>query len=214
MQRIAANELLLLVVLNTLILLFFAFSFTKVRGGNWRSLGVLPAFLVALFAEMYGFPLTIYVASGWLANRYPQVDPFAYSAGQFWHTLLGPSGASLRYSVYLVSYILVASGFLLIAYAWRVLHEAQRANILARSGPYSYVRHPQYVGFVLVMLGVLLAWPALSTLIMFPIMTLMYVRLARFDERNASEQFGDEYRRYKEKTPGFFPQSKRLFARS
>ena len=211
MHRTAANELLLLVVVNTLLLLLFVLSFAKIRGSDWRSLGVLPAFLVALFVEMYGFPLTVYLLSAWLASRYPQIDPFSYSAGRFWQTLLGISDTSVAYSVYLVSYVLIAAGFMLIAYAWRKLYEAQRANKLARTGPYSYVRHPQYLGFVLVMLGLLLAWPSLSTAIMFPILTLMYVRLARVEERSAIDQFGDEYRRYQEQTPAFFPRATGLY---
>lgn len=114
-----------------------------------------------------------------------QIDPFSYSAGHFWQTLFGLDDTALAYSVYLASYLLIAAGFVLIAYAWRKLYEAQRANKLAHTGPYSYVRHPQYLGFMLVMLGLLLAWPALSTAIMFPILTLMYVRLARAEECSA-----------------------------
>lgn len=83
MYRTAANELLLLVVVNTLLLLLFALSFAKIRGGDWRSLGVLPAFLVALFAEMYGFPLTVYLLSAWLANRYPRSIHFPIAQGTF-----------------------------------------------------------------------------------------------------------------------------------
>lgn len=125
-----------------------------------------------------------------------------------------PDCSALRYSIYLASYILVAAGFLLIAYAWRVLYEAQRANKLARSGPYSWVRHPQYLGFILVMFGLLLTWPALSTAIIFPVMTFVYVRLARIEERNSVELFGDAYHRYSRETPAFFPRFSRLFGRS
>lgn len=207
MHRTAANELLLLVVINTVLLLLFALSFARVRGGDWRSLSVLPAFLVALFVEMYGFPLTIYLLSTLLANRYPQIDPFSFSAGRFWQTLFGSDDTPLLYLVYFVSYALIAGGFLLAAYAWRILYEAQRTNTIARTGPYSYVRHPQYLGFMLVMFGLLLAWPALSTVVMFPILTVMYVRLARSEERNAVEQFGDEYRCYQEQAPAFFPKA-------
>jgi protein-S-isoprenylcysteine O-methyltransferase Ste14 len=209
-----ANELLLLVVINTIILLIFACSFMRIRGGNWRSLGVLPAFLVALFTEMYGFPLTVYLLSGWLANHYPKLDPFAFSAGQLWQTLLGRSGPSVQYSIYVASYTLTAGGFLLIAYAWRVLYDAQKVNKLACSGPYAWVRHPQYLGFILIMFGLLLAWPALSTAIMFPIMTLIYARLAQTEERTLIELFGQEYEFYRRATPAFLPRLGRLFARS
>jgi methanethiol S-methyltransferase len=163
---------------------------------------------------MYGFPLTIYFLSGWLANRFPNADPFSYSAGQLWHTFFGLKGASLLYSVYLLSYILIAGGFILIAWAWRVLHEAQRNNQLAQTGPYAGIRHPQYTGFILVMLGLLLVWPALSTAVMFPILVIVYVRLAQFEEKVALEEFGDEYRRYMSTTPAFFPWPKRVLPNS
>ena len=85
-----ANGLLWLAVINTVVMLVFVFSFAKLRSyRDWRSLGVFPAFIVALFAEMYGLPLTIYLLSSWFASRYPDLDPFAYSAGQLWHTLFG-----------------------------------------------------------------------------------------------------------------------------
>lgn len=209
MAGIEANGLATLVLLNTIIFLIFALSFGRVGRRNWRSLGILPAFLVALFTEMYGFPLTIYFLSGWLANRYPAIDPFKYSAGQLWDTLFGLKGPALLYSIYLFSYGLIAGGFILIAWAWRLLYEAQRNDQLARSGPYAYVRHPQYAGFVLIMLGLLLVWPALSTAIMFPILLIIYIRLARSEDRTESERFGDEYRRYMAATPAFFPWPKR-----
>ena len=209
MEGPAANGLLSLVVINTLALMIFAFSFAKPRSRDWRSLGVLSAFIVALFSEMYGFPLTIYLLAGWFANHYPEADPFAYSAGQLWHTLFGLRGDLQFNPVHLVSYVLVAGGFLLIAYAWRVLYEAQHRHKLTQAGPYSCIRHPQYVGFVLIMLGLLLMWPALSTLIMFPVLMVIYIRLARSEEKEALGQFGDEYRRYMANTPAFFPRFNR-----
>ena len=82
---------------------------------------------------------------------------------------------------------------------------AQRENRLATSGPYARVRHPQYVGFVLVMFGFLLQWPTLLTLVMFPLLVTMYVRLARHEERSALAEFGEEYTRYMAAVPAFFP---------
>lgn len=201
MQGIAANGLLFLVVINTAVLIIFALSFAALRVRfDWRSLGVLSAFIVALFVEMYGFPLTIYVLSSWLLGRYPGVDIFAYSAGQIWRTVLGTT-----YPVYVLGYIAVVGGFILVLVSWRTLYNAQRNRQVARAGSYSYVRHPQYVGFILIMLGVLLTWPALSTVIMFPILVTIYVRLARREERQTLAEFGDEYRRYMANTPAFLP---------
>ena len=91
-----------------------------------------------------------------------------------------------------------------------MLYEAQRTKTLATTGPYAYVRHPQYDGFILIMLGFLLQWPTLVTLIMFPILVTMYVRLARREEREVLSEFGDEYRRYANRTPAFLPRAGRV----
>lgn len=209
MEGAAANGLLWVAVVNAFILAVFASSFAKPESRyNWRSLGAFSAFIVALFAEMFGLPLTIYVLSSLLASRQPGADPFAYSAGQLWHTLFGLRGDSVFNPIHLLSYVLVAGGFILVAYAWRVLYDAQRNRQLAQTGPYSYMRHPQYVGFIMIMLGLLLMWPTLSTLIMFPILVVVYVRLTRCEEQEALRDLGDEYRQYMKTTPPFLP---RLF---
>ena len=100
---------------------------------------------------------------------------------------------------------MIAFGFLLLAASWKVLYDAQRDRRLATTGPYAYVRHPQYVGFILIMLGFLLQWPTLLTLLMFPVLVVMYVRLARQEERAVGARFGNEWDLYEARTPGFFP---------
>jgi protein-S-isoprenylcysteine O-methyltransferase Ste14 len=94
---------------------------------------------------------------------------------------------------------------MLIAAGWRVLYEAQQRHQLATSGVYSYVRHPQYAGFILVMLGFLVQWPTLLTIAMFPVLVWMYVRLARHEERETRVDFGEAYERYAAKTPAWVP---------
>jgi protein-S-isoprenylcysteine O-methyltransferase Ste14 len=106
---------------------------------------------------------------------------------------------------HLLSNGLIFGGFILLASAWRVLYEAQRERRLATAGPYAYVRHPQYAGFILIMLGFLAQWPTLVTLLMFPILVAMYVRLARREECEALAEFGEAYGRYAANTPAFFP---------
>ena len=114
----------------------------------------------------------------------------------------------------MLSFVLIGAGFMLIAAAWRVLYDAQQRRALATTGPYSWVRHPQYVGFILVMLGFLVQWPTLLTLAMFPVLVVMYVKLARAEEREALASFGDAYRLYMADVPGFFPRLGRLFGRA
>ena len=199
-----------LVIINSLVFIIFAFSFAKPRTArDWRSFGAFSAFLVALFTEMYGFPLTIYLLSGWLGSRYPDVDFLSHDAGHLLEVWLGKlTGWEVNPHLgpfHVASYVLIFGGFVLLARSWGILYEAQRRREIATSGPYAYVRHPQYMGFILIMLGFLLQWPTLLTLIMFPVLVYMYVRLARREEREVAAEFGHEYARYAAVTPGFFP---------
>ena len=201
-----AYGLWLLVIINTAVFVIFAFSFTKPRTSrDWRSLGAFSAFLLALFTEMYGFPLTIYLLSGWLQSRFPGLDFLSHNSGHLWDTLLGTQGDPHFSPLHILSNVLIVAGFIVLARAWDVLFKAQQAGYLATTGPYAVVRHPQYAGFVIIMLGFLLQWPTILTLVMFPILVAMYVRLARREEREALARFGEEYARYAAATPAFFP---------
>ncbi len=201
-----AYGLWLLVAVNSAVFIIFAFSFSKPRTArDWRSFGAFSAFLVALFTEMYGFPLTIYLLSGWLGSRYPDLDLFSHEAGHLWSTILGLEGDAHFSAPHLLSFVLIGGGFLLLSAAWKVLYAAQRTHSLATTGPYGRIRHPQYAGFVLILLGFLLQWPTLLTLAMFPVLAYMYVRLARNEEREALRQFGEAYGRYAARVPGFIP---------
>jgi methanethiol S-methyltransferase len=201
-----AYGLWLLVVINAAVFIIFAFSFTHPRTGrDWRSFGAFAGFLVALFTEMYGFPLTLYLLSGWLRSRYPVLDLFSHDAGHLWQTLLDLKGDPHVNPLHFLSNGLIFGGFILLASACQVLYEAQRESKLATTGPYAYVRHPQYAGFILIMLGFLFQWPTLLTLAMFPILVVMYIRLARREEREVMREFGEAYARYAANTPAFFP---------
>lgn len=195
-----------LVVINSAIFILFAFSFFKPQTSrDWRSFGAFSAFLVALFTEMYGFPLTIYLLSGWLQSRYPGVDWLSHDAGHLLEMLFGWKANPHFGPFHLLSFAFIFGGFVMISAAWKVLYDAQRARTVATTGPYARVRHPQYVGFILVMFGFLLQWPTLLTLLMFPVLVLMYIRLARIEEREALAEFGEAYRRYMAATPGWIP---------
>jgi protein-S-isoprenylcysteine O-methyltransferase Ste14 len=195
-----------LVFVNAAVFIIFAFSFTRPQTKrDWRSFGAFSAFLIALFTEMYGFPLTIYLLSGWLTSRYPGLDLFAHNTGHLWNTLLKLSGDPHFNAIHLFSEALIAGGFILIGAAWKVLYQTQRTQQVATTGPYTFLRHPQYTGFILIMLGFLVEWPTLLTLLMFPILVTMYVRLARREEREAKSAFGEAYTRYASNTRAFFP---------
>lgn len=193
-------------VLNAAIFIVFAFSFFKPSTArDWRSFGAFSAFLVALFAEMYGFPLTIYLLSGWLQSAFPGTDWLTHDAGHLLETMFGWKANPHFGPFHLLSFILIGGGFLLLSAAWRVLYAAQRANRLAVEGPYARIRHPQYAGFILIMLGFLVQWPTLLTLAMFPVLVAMYWRLALIEERDAEAEFGKLYRHYAATTPRFVP---------
>lgn len=203
-----------LVIVNSAIFIFFAYTFFKPQTArDWRSFSAFSAFLVALFAEMYGFPLTIYFLSGWLQSRFPNVDWFSHDAGHLLEMMFGWKANPHAGPFHILSFVFIGGGFVLISIAWKVLYEAQQTRSLANSGPYSYVRHPQYVGFILVMLGFLLQWPTILTLAMFPVLTLMYIRLAKGEEKDAIAEFGDAYRQYAAEVPGFVPRLARLMGR-
>ena len=196
----------LLVLFNSAIFIMFAFSFFKPdTARDWRSFGAFSAFIVALFVEMYGFPLTIYVMSGWLQTRYPNLDLLSHDTGHLWSTLLGEKGDPHFGPLHIASYIFLGYGFYLLSSAWNVLYHAQRNSLLATAGPYARVRHPQYVGFMLILFGFLLQWPTLLTLLMFPFLLIMYARLATTEEQEMRERFGVEYQAYAARTPRFLP---------
>jgi len=139
-----------IVVINSAIFIMFAFSFFHPKTKrDWRVLGTFSAFVVALFTEMYGFPLTIYLLSGWLGDRFPALA-LTHGGGHLWNDLIGWKWDPHISPFHLASYVFLIAGFSLISKAWQILWKAQREDDLAIAGPYARVRHPQYVGFILV----------------------------------------------------------------
>ena len=203
---IPAYGLWSLAIINSVIFILFAFSFFKPQTKrDWRSFSAFSAFLVALFSEMHGFPLTIYLLSGWLQSWFPNVNWFSHDAGHLLEDFFGWGGDPHFGPFHILSYVFIGGGFILISAGWNVLYQAQRRHMMATSGVYGHVRHPQYVGFVLVMFGFLLQWPTLLTLAMFPVLVFMYVRLARIEERESLAEFGAAYEQYMHDVPAFIP---------
>lgn len=195
-----------LVIINSVVFLAFAFSFTHPKTGrDWRTFGTFSAFIVALFTEMYGFPLTLYLLSGWLGGHFPQINFLTHDNGHLWHTLFGLQGNPHWDVFHIASNVSIVMGFIVLADAWRVLYKAQTTHTLAVQGPYRKVRHPQYAGFVLIMVGFMLQWPTLPTIVMFPVLVWIYARLARREEADMIAVFGESYREYARRTPAFFP---------
>jgi methanethiol S-methyltransferase len=195
-----------LAVIYTLVFAILAFLFYRPKTGrDWCAFGAFTAFLTALFIEMYVFPLTIYLLSGWPGTGFLHVESLSHEFGRVLEMMFDWRANPPFGLFQIASTVLILGGFLLLASAWFVLHKAQQRRELARTGVYSHIRHPEYAAFVLIMSGFLLQWPTLITLAMFPILVFVYVRLARREEQEALARFGEPYRRYQAATPAFVP---------
>ncbi|MBI2865264.1 MAG: isoprenylcysteine carboxylmethyltransferase family protein [Chloroflexi bacterium] len=187
------------------VLSFFTLAYVVPLGKrNWRSAGLVQGFIIALFTEMYGFPLTVYVIASLLGK--PIGDPGHLDGHLLAQVVggvvgLGPDTAASAIMVF--SSFITAIGFLLILFGWRQIYRA-RGQIVT-DGIYRHVRHPQYTGILIVTLALLIHWPTVVTVLMWPVLLYTYYRLARREERTAEEAFGDEYRTYRQKTPRFLP---------
>lgn len=169
---------------------------------EWRTLGAFTSFLVALFAEMFGFPLTIYILTSILGNRYPVLDPFTHLNGHLWVAFAG--GSQIVYSIlHPLSNILIFSGIAIIGIGWKGIHGGN--GELITEGIYKHVRHPQYSGFMVIILGFLIQWPTIITIIMAPVLIIMYIKLSKKEENIMIEEFGGKYLEYMDAVPRFVP---------
>jgi len=192
-----------LVAINAALFIIFVLSFlAPVRRREWRSFGLFSAFVIALFTEMYGFPLTIYILTAILGSRYPALNPFSHAAGHLWLTLLG-GGALMSVMIHLISNGLMLAGLIVMGIGWHRIHKAKGA--LVTDGIYAWVRHPQYAGLFLITTGMLVQWPTIVTVVTWPVLIAVYYRLARREERETEMVFGEEYARYKTSVPMFIP---------
>lgn len=195
-----------LVIINIAIFLIFAFSYTQPKTPrDWRAFGAFSAFIIALFTEMYGFPLTTYFLSGWLVSKYPGLDLYSHNTGHLWETLFGWKGDPHLNPLHLLSDLLIVAGFFLLASAWDRLYSAQKLHKLATTGPYAHVRHPQYLAFIIIMTGFLLQWPTFVTLAMFPILIVTYAVLAKHEKQEMIRKYGKTYNDYRKSVPAFIP---------
>ena len=186
------------------IFIFFTLSYLKPKKRwEWRAMGTFSAFVVALLTEMYGVPLTIYILTSTLGSRYPVINPFSHINGHLWVAL---SGGSMYVwgLVMLLSWAAIIGGLVIMGKAWKQIHGAK--GELVTSGLYHRVRHPQYLGLFLITVGMLIQWPTIITAAMWPILMLMYYRLARREEKEMGSLFGDQYVTYRQRVPMFWPQ--------
>ncbi len=189
-----------LVIISVVIFLVFLKSAFKPRSKtDWRTYQSFSAFIIALFAEMYGFPLTIYLFTSFFGSKFFNID-FSHDSGHILNKILNIAGDPHFNWLHMLSNGMIVGGLILIASAWEILYKAQKKNILAVTGIYHYLRHPQYTGFILIIIGFLLQWPTLITLIMAPILIIRYFILAKQEEKEMEKKFGKTYLVYKKRT--------------
>ncbi len=183
------------IVVYGLFLLFLPFY----KKSNRRPASVYLAFIVAFALEMFGVPFSMYFLAGIFGHMLPE--------GILWgHTLGNLIGLWGMY----VGLIVSALGVLMVVLGWKEIYrhywskEAGEGTLVTR-GIYAYIRHPQYTGFFLITLGILCEWATLPLIIMWPTLLVTYYRLARKEEQDMEEEFGDAYRAYKAQTGMFLP---------
>ncbi|KJZ60080.1 methyltransferase family protein [Pseudomonas fluorescens] len=167
---------------------------------DWMGAGLVQAFIIALYAEMYGFPLTIYLLTGFLG-----IDlPLTGFSGHLWATMLGygATGAMLEM---MLGGLFIVVGLALLIRGWVQVYRTSLEGKLATEGVYGVVRHPQYTGIMLAVFGQVIHWPTVITLLLFPLIVWAYVRLAKREELALTERFGEEYQTYRQRVPMLFP---------
>ena len=193
------------VFLITAVFLFFLFFLTRPRKPKeWRGAGLTSAFFISLFTEMFGIPLTIYVLAPVLGVK---PKSFGMYESHLWAYLLSRTGIiSLKGSVSIVMILstgLLILGFILLANGWKKVYRG--GSKLVTDGLYARVRHPQYLGLIVIVIAFLIMWPTILTVLLAPFLIAGYVLLAREEDRDLEEKFGDDFKHYRDTVPAFVP---------
>jgi protein-S-isoprenylcysteine O-methyltransferase Ste14 len=181
-----------LVVFNIVLFVSFLIPLSFRRKVDWKEYGLVVAFFVSLFVEMYGIPLSIMFASGALST--PHVEHLHY-------VLIVPFlGVNLAFTIPMVyGTLLMILGTIFVIAGWVTLYRNIKKDKLVTTGIYSISRNPQYFGFIFLILGWLVGWPTLLTVIFAPILIIVYLRLCKTEEKEVASLPG--YKKYKQRVP-------------
>ncbi|MEM2941784.1 MAG: methyltransferase domain-containing protein [Thermoproteota archaeon] len=186
-----------LVILNTLFFGLFLLFLPFKNKSQRLPKSIYLAFIVALYTEMYGFPLTIYILTWFIGYK----NPLTHVSGHILATIIGEY---LFFTlIHPLSKIMMLVGIFLIIFGWSKIHRVN--GELVTTGIYAYVRHPQYLGILILTLGMMVQWVTIPTALMWPILLILYYKLARKEEKEMEERFGERYREYKNKVPMLLP---------
>lgn len=183
------------IILYSSIIIFIPFY----KKMGYKPKGTYIAFVLAFAIEMHGIPFSMYIISWLVGKNLPE--------GILWgHTLfnqIGYIGMYINIFLAIIAVILIMNGW------WNIYKKywskETGTGTLVKTGIYKYIRHPQYTGLLLLSLGMLIEWATITMLLLYPIMIFMYVRLAKKEEEDMINEFGDEYREYIKVTKRFIP---------
>ncbi len=197
---LSSNVITEVVTKQWLVVLFFIILFMAFliplsyrRKAGWVEYGLVAAFFISLFVEMYGIPLTILLASKYFFVPGTQLPPNILNIS-FMGVGLGLDMAMIYGS------ILILIGTCLIILGWVTLYKHSKKEGMVTSGIYKYSRHPQYLGFIFIILGWFFGWPTPLTLIFAPILIYKYLDVCHKEEIEVAKEH-PEYDDYKLKVP-------------
>lgn len=183
-----------IVVYNILFFLSFSIPLAYRRKINWSEYGLVVAFFVSLFVEMYGVPFTLLFFSNYFHSNIPMA-PHVYTFS-FFGVRLGMN-FGMAYGG-----VIMTIGMLVVVSGWITLYRNIKKTKLVTSGIYAYSRHPQYLGFLMIIIGWCIGWPTIMSIVFTCILTFMYIRVCWKEEKEVSQQI-PEYQNYKQSVPFF-----------